>query len=86
MYNGLSCFTVRNFKYVCLVLGRCPAWYKIILLFIFLTCTTNAAIISNWFLWHEVCETDQDSRWTSVRIMGQTSDITGKDHPLDQDE
>jgi len=51
-------------------------------LYIFLTCKTNAAIIRNRFLWQEVCQTDQDSRWTSVRIMGQIYDITGEDHIL----
>jgi len=45
----------------------------------------NAAIIRNWFLWHEVCQTDQDSRWTSVRMVGQIYDITGRDHILDLD-
>jgi len=36
------------------------------------------AIVRNLFLWHKVCQIDQDSRWTRVRIMGQIYDITGK--------
>jgi len=43
-----------------------------------MTNTTNA--------WLEGGLADQDSRWTSARIMGQIYDITGEDHILNLDE